>query len=104
MKDFILPVSKLRKIQDMFIEEIRLGLAADPPRKSVFYMCNSFVTDFPDGSEEGDILSMDLGGTNLRILLTKLKPGKQPEYRIEPYDIDIKYRRGKPEEVIQLDL
>jgi hexokinase len=62
-------------------------------------MCNSFVTEFPDGSEEGDILSMDLGGTNLRILLTRLKPGKEPQYRVEPYDIDIKYRRGKPQVV-----
>jgi hexokinase len=62
-------------------------------------MCNTFVTEFPDGSEEGDFLSMDLGGTNLRILLARLKSGKEPEYRVEPYDIDIKYRRGKPEVV-----
>ncbi len=83
----------------MFAEEMRLGLEANPRRKSVFYMCNTFVTEFPDGSEEGDILSMDLGGSNLRILLARLKPGKEPEYRVEPYDIDIKYRRGKPEVV-----
>jgi len=95
-----LPLSKLRKIQEMFTKEVQLGLEANPPRKSVFYMCNTFVTDFPDGTEEGDVLSMDLGGTNLRIILTRLRPGKQPEYQIRPYEIDVKYRRGKPEDVI----
>ncbi len=99
VKDFYLPLSKLKKVKEIFAEEMRLGLEANPPRKSVFYMCNTFVTEFPDGSEEGDILSMDLGGSNLRILLARLKPGKEPEYRVEPYDIDIKYRRGKPEVV-----
>jgi len=79
---------------------MRLGLEANPPRKSLFRMSNTFVTELPDGSEEGDVLSMDLGSTNLRVLLTRLKRYEKPEYRIEHYDIDVKHRRGKPEQVI----
>ena len=83
----------------LFKEEMRLGLIANPPRKSVFYMCNTFVTDHPDGTEEGDFLSMDLGGTNLRIYLIRLKPGADPVFQSEKYEISAQHRNGKGEEV-----
>ena len=80
---------------------MRLGLIANPPRKSEFYMCNTFVTDFPDGTEEGDFLGMDFGSTNLRIHLARLKPGTKPQFRSQPYEIDAKYRTGTGVQVIE---
>lgn len=83
----------------MFSNELKLGLMSDPPRKSVFYMANTFVTHVPDGSEEGDFLSMDLGNSNLRFILTTLKPGEEPKFNVRHYQVDAAHRRGKPEDV-----
>ncbi|CAG2108517.1 unnamed protein product [Medioppia subpectinata] len=99
LKDYVLSVSKLRRIMAMFEEEMKLGLEAKPSRQSAFYMCNTFVTDCPDGTEEGDILSMDLGNSNFRLLLTRLKPGKKPEFIVKHYELSTEYRRGKPDKL-----
>ena len=77
-KDYVLTRNKLGKIMQQFHEEMSIGLMANPPRPSVFYMCNTYVNEtngIPDGTEEGDSVGMDLGGTNLRIYLVKLKQG-----------------------------
>ena len=99
LNEFVLSESKVRKVMELFREEMRLGLMANPPRKSVFYMCNTFVTDIPDGTEEGDFLAMDLGGTNLRIHLARLKPGSEPHFTSKSYEIEEKYRTDSPETV-----
>lgn len=36
-------------------------------------MLPSFVRAVPNGTERGDFLALDLGGTNFRVLLIKLK-------------------------------
>ncbi len=99
VKEFVLEERKVRKIIEIFREEMSLGLMATPPRKSLFYMGNTFVTDIPDGTEEGDFLAMDLGTTNLRIHSVHLKPGSKPEFRSKAYEIEMKYRTGTTEQV-----
>jgi hexokinase len=38
-------------------------------------MFPTYVRTLPDGTERGDILALDLGGTNFRVLLINLDKG-----------------------------
>ena len=86
VEGFILPNWKLTKIASLFREEMELGLSANPSRKSLFYMANTFVTQFPDGNEKGHYLAIDLGGTNLRVIWLKLTPdSNEPRVTTKSY-------------------
>jgi hexokinase len=39
-------------------------------------MLPSYVRSVPNGTERGDFLALDLGGTNFRVLLIRLEEGK----------------------------
>ncbi len=39
-------------------------------------MFPTYVRSLPDGTERGDILALDLGGTNFRVLLINLDKGE----------------------------
>jgi hexokinase len=100
VKDFILPNWKLTKISSLFREEMELGLSANPSRTSLFYMANTLVTQFPDGSESGDYLAIDLGGTNLRVIWLKLTPdGSKPQVTTKSYPIDSSVRQNNAQEL-----
>lgn len=64
-------------------------------------MLPTFVPLLPDGTERGTYLSMDLGGTNLRITLVKLNPDSvSPTERVM-----MKYRTWKvPTSVVNGEL
>ncbi|PIO60679.1 Hexokinase [Teladorsagia circumcincta] len=47
-------------------------------------MLPSFVPELPDGSEHGKFVALDLGGTNLRVLVMEIEPGK--EIRTEQFN------------------
>jgi hexokinase len=59
-------------------------------------MQNTFVPSLPDGSEHGDYLSLDLGSTNFRVLLTRLRPNldKKEECLVKFYDVPESLRVG----------
>ncbi|CAJ0567163.1 unnamed protein product, partial [Mesorhabditis spiculigera] len=45
--------------------------------KSTIGMLSSFVPELPDGSERGKFVAMDLGGTNLRVMIMEIEPGEE---------------------------
>ena len=53
--------------------EMREGLKRD---NAVLKMLPTFVHAIPDGTEAGDFLALDLGGTNFRVLKVTLKDRK----------------------------
>lgn len=59
----------LRKITAHFITELDKGLSK---KGGNIPMIPGWVMDFPTGEEKGDYLAIDLGGTNLRVVLVKL--------------------------------
>lgn len=63
------PASKLQSITEHFITELDKGLSKQGGN---IPMIPGWVLDFPTGSETGDYLAIDLGGTNLRVVLVKL--------------------------------
>ena len=68
------------------------GLSADPSvrAQSPLKMVPTFVRKIPDGSETGDFLALDLGGTNFRVLLVQIYHGEvHIESDIFPLDQDL---------------
>lgn len=59
----------LQKITKHFITELDKGLSK---KGGNIPMIPGWVLDFPTGNETGDYLAIDLGGTNLRVVLVKL--------------------------------
>jgi hexokinase len=65
---FVVDLPELRAIIGDFHAEMRRGLAGE---KSSLKMLPSFISR-PDGTEQGEFLAVDLGGTNLRVLAVGL--------------------------------
>ncbi|CAK9437303.1 uncharacterized protein LODBEIA_P16810 [Lodderomyces beijingensis] len=59
----------LRKIVDHFVTELEKGLSK---KGGNIPMIPGWVMEFPTGEETGDYIAIDLGGTNLRVVLVKL--------------------------------
>ncbi|KAI9491563.1 hypothetical protein BDB00DRAFT_831973 [Zychaea mexicana] len=69
-RDFLLSKEKLAPIVSGFANEYKHGLKT--PSRGLATMIPSFVTKLPKGNETGSFLSLDLGGTNLRISAVEL--------------------------------
>ncbi|KAI9319005.1 hypothetical protein BX666DRAFT_2025351 [Dichotomocladium elegans] len=70
-REFSLTKESLAPIVNGFVNEYKHGLRT--PSKGLATMIPSFVTKLPLGTEQGSFLSLDLGGTNLRISAVELK-------------------------------
>lgn len=67
---------ELRKITHNFIETLKEGLSHEG---NTVPMLPAFVFGWPTGNEEGSYLSLDLGGTNLRVCKIDLKGDRKFE-------------------------
>ncbi|KHN77826.1 Hexokinase-1 [Toxocara canis] len=76
MAEFKLPNSTLRRMMDHMSRNMDRGLEGGLARSTIS-MLPSFVPELPNGTEEGTFIAMDLGGTNLRVMLMKIEPGQQ---------------------------
>uniref|UniRef100_A0A915Q5Q3 Phosphotransferase n=1 Tax=Setaria digitata TaxID=48799 RepID=A0A915Q5Q3_9BILA len=76
MAEFRLSNETLRRMMEHMSRNMDKGLAGGPERSTVS-MLPSFVPELPDGTEEGRFLAMDLGGTNLRVMLMDIIPGEE---------------------------
>merc|ERR1711970_1543998 len=57
------------------LEDFRKGLLKvhHDNNNAPIKMLPTFVTNLPDGTEEGTFIALDLGGTNFRVLLITIK-------------------------------
>ena len=94
MLGFILNKHYLSKIQKVYEREINLGFCKTPSRPSSLLMAKSMVPWLPDGSESGDFLSIDLGSTNFRVMLSQFTPGGEPKSRVQHYLVPDDVRTG----------
>ncbi|EYB87496.1 hypothetical protein Y032_0261g539 [Ancylostoma ceylanicum] len=74
------------------------GLKKGCPPNVGLKMIPSYVRAIPNGTEVGDFLALDLGGTNFRVLLIKLK-GHDAEMTGKVYEIPQAIQRGTGEAV-----
>lgn len=70
-RKFVLDKSALQPVVQGFVDELKTGLTT--PSTKLATMIPSFVTKLPTGNETGTFLSLDMGGTNLRISAVELK-------------------------------
>ena len=78
----------------IFTEEIELGLSLEPSMKSSLIMANTFVTQSPDGRQQGKFMSLDLGSSNFRVVLSEYNPDGTNEFHLKHYTVPVKFRRG----------
>ncbi|CAH1787487.1 unnamed protein product [Owenia fusiformis] len=74
----LLDDAAVQKMMSVLESEMKKGMSKDESirKTSSCQMENTYVTQLLDGTEEGDYLALDLGGTNFRVLLVKFRQGK----------------------------
>uniref|UniRef100_A0A8C7F6R4 Hexokinase-2 n=1 Tax=Oncorhynchus kisutch TaxID=8019 RepID=A0A8C7F6R4_ONCKI len=85
-------------------EEMNRGLAKESHDQATVKMLPTFVRSMPDGTESGEFLALDLGGTNFRVLLVRVRRGKRRsvEMHNKIYSIPQEAMQGTGEEVNQV--
>ncbi|NWX43938.1 HXK3 protein, partial [Steatornis caripensis] len=59
----------LERVQALMRQEMELGLGRESHANASVRMLPTYVCNTPDGTERGDFLALDLGGTNFRVLV-----------------------------------
>lgn len=81
---FAYPVDAVRRTIEAFQSDMERGLSGEP---SSLKMLPAYV-DNPSGNEKGEILALDLGGSNYRILLVRLAgDGSAPDVTSRKYSL-----------------
>lgn len=96
-KQFEVSTEHLKEVTNFFVEELHAGLSSNDPTK--IPMIVSWVMDFPDGSEKGEYLAIDLGGTNLRVIHVTLLGDSKFTSTAEKFPIPSTMRKGRAEEL-----
>uniref|UniRef100_UPI003AB02106 hexokinase-1-like isoform X6 n=1 Tax=Centroberyx gerrardi TaxID=166262 RepID=UPI003AB02106 len=101
LAEFRLSKGQLLEVKKRMRTEIEKGLAKDTHKDATVKMLPTFVRSTPDGTENGDFLALDLGGTNFRVLLVKIRSGKRRtvEMHNKIYAIPIEVMQGTGEEL-----
>ncbi|XP_033922854.1 hexokinase-3 [Melopsittacus undulatus] len=64
--------SDLQRVQALMRQEMELGLGKETNARSSVCMLPTYVRATPDGTERGEFLALDLGGTNFRVLVVRV--------------------------------
>lgn len=81
-------------LREVFVQEMSRGLEGNAAEPSSLFMEDTFLPGLPDGTEHGEFLALDLGGTNLRVLLVTLKQGQVTDEILEYYTVPEHIRYG----------
>jgi len=68
VNSFSISLDAMKDISSKLTEEFKRGLASEGD-DIVVKMLITYVHSLPDGTEKGDFLALDLGGSNFRVLL-----------------------------------
>ncbi|XP_038518247.1 hexokinase HKDC1 isoform X1 [Canis lupus familiaris] len=74
---FQLTREQLMDVQGKMRREFEYGLKRDTHLMATVKMLPTYVCGMPDGTEKGKFLALDLGGTNFRVLLVKIRSGRR---------------------------
>ncbi|EDL92985.1 hexokinase 1, isoform CRA_f [Rattus norvegicus] len=98
---FRLSKQTLMEVKKRLRTEMEMGLRKETNSKATVKMLPSFVRSIPDGTEHGDFLALDLGGTNFRVLLVKIRSGKKRtvEMHNKIYSIPLEIMQGTGDEL-----
>ncbi|CAB1428484.1 unnamed protein product [Pleuronectes platessa] len=101
LAEFRLTNEQLLEVKKRMRTEIQNGLSKSTQDSATVKMLPTFVQSTPDGTEHGDFLALDLGGTNFRVLLVKIRSGKRRtvEMHNKIYAIPLEVMQGTGEEL-----
>ncbi|NWY06939.1 HXK1 protein, partial [Nothoprocta ornata] len=101
LAEFKLTHEQLLQVKKRMRAEMEAGLRKKSHEAAKVKMLPTFVRSTPDGTENGDFLALDLGGTNFRVLLVKIRSGKRRtvEMHNKIYAIPIEVMQGTGEEL-----
>ncbi|XP_077597356.1 hexokinase-2-like [Stigmatopora nigra] len=83
LNPFVLSLDVLQKISTRLERELKRGLGKHSHHKAAVQMLPTFVTATPDGTEKGDFLALDLGGTNFRVLHVRVLEEEQKVVKMD---------------------
>ncbi|CAL8296962.1 hexokinase-2 isoform X1 [Gadus morhua] len=92
---------QLLEVKRRLEEAMEQGLAKETHQQASLKMLPTYVRATPDGTEHGDFLALDLGGTNFRVLLVRVRSGKKRsvEMHNKIYSIPQETMQGTGEEL-----
>lgn len=93
---FSISTEKMRAIVKHFISELDKGLSK---KGGNIPMIPGWVVEYPTGKEKGDFLAIDLGGTNLRVVLVKLGGNRDFDTTQSKYKLPDHMRTSSSEEL-----
>ncbi|NWT98592.1 HXK1 protein, partial [Urocynchramus pylzowi] len=98
---FLLPPGVLREVRDKMRAELEYGLKRETQGQATVKMLPTYVCGTPDGTEKGKFLALDLGGTNFRVLLVKIKSGRRRSVQMynKIFAIPLEIMQGTGEEL-----
>ncbi|GCC17548.1 hypothetical protein chiPu_0020603 [Chiloscyllium punctatum] len=101
LRALTLDEKQLLQVKQRMRAEMERGLTKDGHATAPVKMLPTYVRSTPDGTEKGDFLALDLGGTNFRVLLVKLRSGKRrvAEMHNKIYAIPVDAMEGTGEEL-----
>uniref|UniRef100_A0A3Q3RAN8 Phosphotransferase n=1 Tax=Monopterus albus TaxID=43700 RepID=A0A3Q3RAN8_MONAL len=83
LKPFLLSQEKLQEISARLKKNMIQGLGKHTHHKAPVKMLPTFVRATPDGTEKGDFLALDLGGTNFRVLYVRVMEEEQKVLKMD---------------------
>ncbi|XP_060728856.1 hexokinase HKDC1 [Tachysurus vachellii] len=101
LAEFKLSTTQLQQIKDKMRVELERGLRKDSHGSASVKMLPTYVFRTPDGTETGKFLALDLGGTNFRVLVVKIRNGIRKSVRMynKIYAIPLEIMQGTGEEL-----
>ncbi|KAJ8339487.1 hypothetical protein SKAU_G00362730 [Synaphobranchus kaupii] len=83
LSDFWLEAEELREVMRRMQLEMDRGLRMVTHDQASVKMLPTYVCLTPEGSEVGDFLALDLGGTNFRVMLVKVVEDENSGWKVE---------------------
>uniref|UniRef100_A0A8D2QI43 Hexokinase-2 n=1 Tax=Zonotrichia albicollis TaxID=44394 RepID=A0A8D2QI43_ZONAL len=82
-------------------KSLEYGLKREAQGQATVKMLPTYVCGMPDGTEKGKFLALDLGGTNFRVLLVKIKSGRRRSVQMynKIFAIPLEIMQGTGEEL-----
>lgn len=92
---------QLLEVKRRMAEAMATGLSKQSHAQASVKMLPTYVKATPDGTEHGDFLALDLGGSSFRVLLVRVKSGKRPNVSMhhKVYSIPQETMQGTGEEL-----
>ncbi|MED6278881.1 hypothetical protein CHARACLAT_028559, partial [Characodon lateralis] len=83
LSEFRLNKEELEEVMKRMQYEMIRGLRLETHEEASVKMLPTYVCSTPEGSEVGDFLALDLGGTNFRVMLVKVGEDEERGFKVE---------------------